>query len=641
MANSSDIIKIGFDYRSSLAQFEKETNGTFDKVRKTANGQRIELEIHASDKNVLNQIKELQKEYKNISLELDGKPLNQQIKTIDDLKKKLLEIIKLFSSGVDMSSIVNVENTSTQISKVENKLKDLNRRFNELSNNKLSTSISGKDIDLINNEEFNKLSTEVETLKTKLKELGNSFNLLKDGSVNSERFIELAGNVSNLTEQVKKLDSAIKELATNTESSSSNINNSNDFQSKWDKNVKAIQEYMDAVTKLNNLTISDKGTGKNANQIELQKKKIEELEKKAIEAKEALNTMANSNDVPTGTLEKWYEAMEKFDQATKGSAESVAKLEDALRNMKISQLDSIQSDIDGLQNKLNNYKSKPNDFNKSDAYKQNLKELENTIKTLTEAKERLARQDAINDKDIEEIQKLKSAAQEAVNTLKNMSATEKGSTEHSRMKEYDKIGEYIKKNTKMSREFRHELETLQYQLKNGGASVNVKDIDNQFLKLKERIREARQEGKSFIDIFKTKVIYSFVNQLAVYYLSFYDFIRYTRNAITTIKELDTALVDLQKTTTMSVSQLKDFYFESNKVAKQMGVSTKEIIEQASAWSRLGYSSNEAATKMSQLSSQFASISPGMDTEQAQSGLVSIMKANFYAFMYRNVHIEYI
>lgn len=40
----------------------------------------------------------------------------------------------------------------------------------------------------------------------------------------------------------------------------------------------------------------------------------------------------------------------------------------------------------------------------------------------------------------------------------------------------------------------------------------------------------------------------------------------------------------------------------------------------------GYSSNEAATQMAKLSSQFASISPGMDTNTAQSGLVSIMKA---------------
>lgn len=40
----------------------------------------------------------------------------------------------------------------------------------------------------------------------------------------------------------------------------------------------------------------------------------------------------------------------------------------------------------------------------------------------------------------------------------------------------------------------------------------------------------------------------------------------------------------------------------------------------------GYSSNEAATEMAALSSKFAAISPGMSTEQAQTGLVSIMKA---------------
>ena len=58
----------------------------------------------------------------------------------------------------------------------------------------------------------------------------------------------------------------------------------------------------------------------------------------------------------------------------------------------------------------------------------------------------------------------------------------------------------------------------------------------------------------------------------------------------------------------------------------MGVTTQEIIDQASAWSRLGYSTKEAATEMAQLSSQFSSISPGMDTDTAQEGLVSIMKA---------------
>ena len=60
-----------------------------------------------------------------------------------------------------------------------------------------------------------------------------------------------------------------------------------------------------------------------------------------------------------------------------------------------------------------------------------------------------------------------------------------------------------------------------------------------------------------------------------------------KQAVSTVKALDTALVDLRKTTTMSASQLEDFYYTANETAKQMGITTKEIIDQASAWSRLG------------------------------------------------------
>ena len=102
--------------------------------------------------------------------------------------------------------------------------------------------------------------------------------------------------------------------------------------------------------------------------------------------------------------------------------------------------------------------------------------------------------------------------------------------------------------------------------------------------------------------------------------------RKIKDGITNVKELDTALVDLRKTTTMTNAQLEEFYYSANEAAKQLGVTTKEIIDQASAWSRLGYSSQEAATKMAKYSSMFASISPGMSVDKATDGLVSVMKA---------------
>lgn len=99
-----------------------------------------------------------------------------------------------------------------------------------------------------------------------------------------------------------------------------------------------------------------------------------------------------------------------------------------------------------------------------------------------------------------------------------------------------------------------------------------------------------------------------------------------KQGINTVKELDTALVDLKKTTTMTGNELENFYYDSNKVAKQMGVTTEEIINQASAWSRLGFSSEAMATKMAKYSSMFSSISPGLDLDSATNGLVSTMKA---------------
>ena len=40
---SSDIIKIGFDYRASLEQFEKDTNGVFDGIRTNLNWMQKEM----------------------------------------------------------------------------------------------------------------------------------------------------------------------------------------------------------------------------------------------------------------------------------------------------------------------------------------------------------------------------------------------------------------------------------------------------------------------------------------------------------------------------------------------------------------------------------------------------------------------
>lgn len=230
--------------------------------------------------------------------------------------------------------------------------------------------------------------------------------------------------------------------------------------------------------------------------------------------------------------------------------------------------------------------------------------------------------DLINEENISNLKKLKNEVDNCSNAFKGLN---KGASEISRDKLIVRIADYMDKNTAMTKKFKTQLEGLIAELKSMGANADVSNIADQFFKVQQEIKAAGQEGKKFWDIILEKAKYGLAAQIGMYF-GFNDIVRYAQQAISTIVDLDDALLDLKKTTSMSSTELNNFYYSANDVAKQMGVTTKSIIEQASAWSRLGYSSNEQATEMAKLSSKFASISPGMDTDQAQEGMVSIMKA---------------
>ncbi len=109
-------------------------------------------------------------------------------------------------------------------------------------------------------------------------------------------------------------------------------------------------------------------------------------------------------------------------------------------------------------------------------------------------------------------------------------------------------------------------------------------------------------------------------------VTFANVLKKTYEAITAVKELDAALTDLKLTSQMSDRQLENLYLSASDTARQMGVTTKEVIQQAAAWSRLGFSTSEAAAKLAEYSSMLAAISPGMSLDTATEGLSSVMNA---------------
>lgn len=98
---SSDIIKIGFDYRASLEQFEKDTNGVFDGISNKSGKQKITIQLDAKDDKVIKKIKELQKlKLDKFTFEFGNSGLEEQLQTFDKLENKINEIIKLSKNNL-------------------------------------------------------------------------------------------------------------------------------------------------------------------------------------------------------------------------------------------------------------------------------------------------------------------------------------------------------------------------------------------------------------------------------------------------------------------------------------------------------------------------------------------------------------
>lgn len=463
---------------------------------------------------------------------------------------------------------------------------------------------------------------EIQKLEDKISKLQKEPILSKSQVEKSERdLVKLYDKLDDLERKVQQA---------NNNKSASNVDKST--ESEWNKNTKAIQNYMDAVTKLNNLRAADIGGEKKSEQIAFQTQEVEKLKDKAYEARAALSSMVNPHNGDIDTWNKWLEVMNNFDQASLGSAESLAKLKDALRNANNSQIDYMNSVISNYETKANNYSvlSKKENFTPSQAFIENLNRLQSNIELLKQRRDELLSQPFINQEEIDKFKELIVNAENSKKALQQMSAAEKGVKDIGIQKEIDKLNQALERNPKYSNEARQGIQALINQLNSGDISATtLEKIHTEFLKIHNAEVAAGRAGKGFFDIFKEKSFYGFIGQMQSFlsmYVGFYGFVNAAKKVGSTLVELDTALVDLKKTTTMSSSELENFYYDSNDIAKQMGVTTQAIIDQASAWSRLGYSTKEQSETMAKLSSQFASISPGMDTDEAQQGLVSIMKA---------------
>ena len=155
-----------------------------------------------------------------------------------------------------------------------------------------------------------------------------------------------------------------------------------------------------------------------------------------------------------------------------------------------------------------------------------------------------------------------------------MSAAEKGYNFVSAQKELDKIHKLLAENSKMSSEAKAKIQAYYREIESGNPSMSLDKIHGEILKIYNAEVEAGRAGRSFFDTLKNSGFHQLAAQMAGMF-GFYDVINLGKQAFSTVKELDYALVDLKKTTAMNSSELEQFYYEALMMLQnKMGVKSK-------------------------------------------------------------------
>lgn len=389
----------------------------------------------------------------------------------------------------------------------------------------------------------------------------------------------------------------------------------------WKENQKAIQNYVNAVKKIQDLLAEDKGTGSKAAAIEKQQGKIKQLEEEALNARAILSSMVNPHTSDASTWDAWVKMMDKLSDVSHDAKAAVDDVKKSIQAALTSEYKSMNDGLADYEAKMRSFNSRKPEDRRSD--------YSTALKNYTDALERYRIElqkiqnhpELINETEINNLKNMRQELDKAATSLKGI---DKGSTAISRDKMINKISDYMKKNSAMSKEFKSELEGLIQKLKTLGAEADTTRVADEFFKITQRIREAGQEGKKFWDVVKEKAWYGLAGTIGTYF-GFNDLIQYGKQGVQIVRELDTQLTEMMKVSNESAQSLKNYQNTTFDVADTVGTTAKQIQTSTADYMRLGESLDEAA-ESAKTANILLNVSEFSNIEDATKSLVAMGQA---------------
>jgi len=467
--------------------------------------------------------------------------------------------------------IVNIKKANGEVESLTYRLKDMLDSQGKVTG-KSFQYIGGSINDNGVLKQFDAISTKADNLQTKLDKLKAGYS-----DINSSRPIKDSNNISALSQQYDKVSQAIENVrnADNT-TFSSMVSNAQREITALESMVAQFRNAENVATQMKSVDISSgiaqaqERLGKlkaDSTGFEQMTQTLRELDTAITNVgdKSSLDAFIDKLRVAETQLSRVKAETKSMAQANKiqlsmgnGTYESkvdalVAKTQqwtDVNGNARIS-TNELSKAFDQLTTASNNYANSPTEAHQK-ALIASEKELDNQIKTVT-------------------------------NSVRSMNAElAKDSKVYSL---HNQLADFMSKNGKTVKYFGNDLRDIFNQTGQGAKLTNqeLAVLKQRFIDIQNTARNTGKLGKTWFQTLR-EGMNSFSYWTSSTFLVM-KAIQSIKGGLGTVKALDTALVDLKKTTTMTNSELEDFYYSSNKVAKQMGVTTEEIINQAAAWSR--------------------------------------------------------
>ena len=461
--------------------------------------------------------------------------------------------------------------------------------------------------------QFDAISTKADNLQTKLDKLKAGYS-----DINSSRPIKDSNNISALSQQYAKVAQAIENVrnADNT-TFSSMVSNAQREITALESMVAQFRNAENVATQMKSVDISS-GIAQAQERLGKLKADSTGFEQMTHTLRELDTAITNVGD--KSSLDAFIDKLRVAEtQLSRVKAETKSMAQ--VNKIQLSMGDgTYESKVDALVAKTQQWTDKNGEARIS------TNELTKAFDQLTTASNNYANSptEAHQKALIASEKELDKQIKTVTNSVRSMNAELAKDSKVSSL--HNQLADFMSKNGKAVRYFGKDLKDIFNQTGQGAKLTNqeLTVLKQRFIDIQNTARNTGKLGKTWFQTLREGMS-SFSYWTSSTFLVM-KAIQSIKGGIRSVIELDTALVDLRKTTTMTYGELEKFYYQANEVAKQMGVTTAEIINQASAWSRLGYSSAEAASKMAKYSSMFASISPGMNVDTATDGLVSVMKA---------------